>query len=225
MRIFFIMHLNHRNWRKVSNSIALMLSVAALSFAGGKGQGNFPKDFPLNTFAYSLTHSDSISQPASTTSNEATNVRMRTAIIYSCIMPGSGQSMLGHTAKGVSFSLLAFGSALTTLISHNNYVARGERLDALEFQYANATNWTTANAIYNSMKDAHKLLNSDRKRRNLFVIITGIIWSANIVDIVYFTDDQGGNIFSRQHESEAPLMAGVERPHQTLVQLSIPLGD
>ncbi len=149
--------------------------------------------------------------------------RQTTALIYSCILPGSGQTMLGHTYKGVGFTLLAFGSALTAGISHNNFIARNERLDALEFQYANATTWENADLIYSSMRGAHTQLKQDKNRRDLFLIISAVVWVSNIFDIIYFTEDEGQSLFSSVEADHVLVIQAVDSPHKPLLSLSLPL--
>lgn len=154
---------------------------------------------------------------------EPNSSRRTTALIYSCVMPGSGQTMLGHTYKGLGFTLSAFGSVLTALISHNNFVARNERLDALEYQYANATNWVSAEVIYGAMRTAHGEMVSDRDRRNLFIGIAAVIWTANIVDLVYNTEDEGETLFSLAPVTSSSAAAGVVAQHNPFVSVSLRL--
>ncbi len=149
--------------------------------------------------------------------------RRTTALLYSCIMPGSGQTMLGNTYKGVGFTLVAFGSALTAGISHNNFIARNERLDALEFQYANATTWESADLLYSGMQSAHAQLKKDKNRRDLFLMISAVVWVVNIVDVLYFTEDQGQTLFSNADERTPFPVGAVDSPHNPLVSLSLPL--
>lgn len=149
--------------------------------------------------------------------------RRTTATIYSCILPGSGQTMLGHTYKGVGFTLLAFGSALTAGISHNNFVARNERLDALEFNYTNATTWENANLIYSNMQGTHSQMKRDKNRRDLFLVVSVVVWVANIMDVIYFTEDQGQSLFSSTEREQQLPLGVIDSPHNPLLSLSLPL--
>ncbi len=203
--------------------IVLLISTWQLSVAGDQ-----PKNINLMFLGFMY---DSTSLPTGASPvNEAGRIRetelasrRTTATIYSCILPGSGQTMFGHTYKGVGFTLLAFGSALTAGISHNNFVARNERLDALEFNYANASTWENANLIYNSMQGAHSQLKRDKNRRDLFLVVSAVIWVSNIIDIMYLTEDQGQSLFSSA-KSEPPLQFGaIDSPHKPLLSLSLPL--
>lgn len=189
--------------------------------------GERPKNISL---IFSDFINDSVALPTGPSPvNEAERVReaeltsrRTTATIYSCILPGSGQTMLGHTYKGVGFTMLAFGSALTAGISHNNFVARNERLDALEFNYANATTWENADAIYIEMRRTHSQLQRDKNRRDIFLVVSAVVWISNIIDIMYFTEDQGQSLFSSA-KSEQPLQIGtIDSPHKPLLSLSLP---
>ena len=156
-------------------------------------------------------------------SSEESQSRKTTALIYSCVLPGSGQTMLGHTYKGVSFTVVAFGSILTAAISHNNYIARNERLDALEYQYSIATNWISANQLYTDMIGVQKKLVQDRDRRNIFLLVSAGVWTANIVDLLYNTEDMGQTLFSDDHSMPMHGIAAVDSPHRPLMSFSIPL--
>ncbi|MBI2427661.1 MAG: hypothetical protein HYV29_02495 [Ignavibacteriales bacterium] len=120
--------------------------------------------------------------------------------------------------------MTSFGSLLTAIISHNNFIARGERLDALEFQYKNATTWEIAELNYDEMKYTHNQLRRDRQRRDLFFIVTAALWTLNIVDVLYNTDDRGESLFSLHSGNEhARTHLSFDSPHKPLLSLSLPL--
>ncbi len=122
--------------------------------------------------------------------------RKLTALTYSTFIPGAGQFYLGHKLKGVIFTLAAFGSLTTTIVSHNNLVGANERLENLEIQYKSTLNWEKAEQIWQEMLQVKSDADRDYKRRNLFLKITVGVWIANIVDVLFFTSDKGaGDIF------------------------------
>jgi hypothetical protein len=150
--------------------------------------------------------------------------RKGTATIYSLVIPGSGQTMLGSPYKGFSFTFIAFGSALTTLISHNNFVASNERLDALEFQYKNSTTWQVSNSLYSSMNEVYTKLNNYKRMRNTFAVISAVVWTLNIADVVFNTEDEGETVFSSVTiENSSVLLAGGVVDHQQRLLFSVPL--
>ncbi|MCK9410626.1 MAG: DUF5683 domain-containing protein [Bacteroidetes bacterium] len=150
--------------------------------------------------------------------------RKGTAALYSFFIPGSGQTMLGSPYKGFTFTFLAFGSALTSLISHNNFVASNERLDALEFQYKNSTTWQVSNSLYSSMNSVYSKLNNYKRTRNTFAVISAVVWTLNIADVVLNTNDEGETVFSSVTiDQSSVLMAGGAIDHQQRILLSVPL--
>lgn len=149
------------------------------------------------------------------------------ALVLSVVVPGAGQTMLGDTYKGLGFTLAYFGSALTALISHNNFIARGERLDALEYQYSSSTNWTSSDVIYGQMKESYQQWKDDRRRRNIFIAVSAAIWIANIADLLYNTEDSGEKVFSHSvlkngGYPQSPWPRGFAEAQ--LLSISIPLG-
>lgn len=197
-------------------AVILMVSVSPL-MAGEPGLHVTPLYAALQS-ADSLPAVDRLQSR-----NDESMSRRTTALLYSCVLPGSGQTMLGHTYKGVGFTVVAFGSILTAAISHNNYIARNERLDALEYQYSIATNWITANQLYTDMIGVQKKLVQDRERRNIFLIVSAVVWSANIVDLLYNTEDMGETLFSDDFGMSMREIAAVDSPHKPLMSFSIPL--
>ncbi len=117
--------------------------------------------------------------------------RKLTALVYSTFIPGAGQFYLGHKFKGAIFTLSAFGSLVTTIVSHNNLVGGNERLENLEIQYQSTMNWEKAEQIWQEMLQVKSDIDKDYKRRNLFLGVTIGIWIANIIDVLFFTSDKG----------------------------------
>lgn len=150
--------------------------------------------------------------------------RKQTALLYSIVVPGSGQTMLGSPYKGFGFTILGFGSALTTLISHNNFVASNERLDALEFQYRNSTTWESSDAIFRSLNETYTKMNNYKKMRNTFAVISVVVWTLNIADVIFFTEDEGESVFSKIRVEEIPItIADNVIDHQLRLKVVFPL--
>lgn len=200
------------------NIILCTVGFAAIVFAG---EASKPVSVVFRTYT-----TDTTQQQISSTSNGISGMSSRrtTALLYSALVPGSGQTFLGDSYKGVGFTLTAFGSLLTSIISHNNFIARNERLDALEFEYANASSWVNAEYTYDNMRSAHQQLQRDKNRRDLFIIITAVIWTLNIADVLYNTEDNGESLFSVNSGQNILLeVAAHDSPHNALITLSLPL--
>lgn len=138
--------------------------------------------------------------------------RKITAVILSALIPGSGQTYLGHTEKGAALTIGTFGSALIAGLSENNVVGRNERLDELKAQYLIAPNYVTADQVWNQMVETKSILDREARRRDLFLKIAIGLWVANLVDIILFTDDRG----------EKPFGARTAEPRATVALVSDP---
>ncbi|MBM4160776.1 MAG: hypothetical protein FJ217_06735 [Ignavibacteria bacterium] len=117
------------------------------------------------------------------------------SVVLSTLIPGSGQTYLGHTEKGAGFTLATLASGLITILSENNIIGRNERLDELKAQYDISTNYIGADTIWAKMVSTKSILDKDVRRRDLFLKLTVAFWVANLVDIVFFTDDKGERTF------------------------------
>jgi hypothetical protein len=102
---------------------------------------------------------------------------------------------LGYTEKGAAFTVATFGSALIAGLSENNVVGRNERLDELKAQYTIAPNYVTADQIWNKMVETKSILDREAQRRDLFLKIAVALWVANMIDVVFLTDDRGEKPF------------------------------
>ena len=115
--------------------------------------------------------------------------------VLSALIPGSGQTYLGHTEKGAAFTLGTIACALVTGLSENNIVGRNERINELKAQYQIATNYVGADTIWTKMLSTKSLLDDNVKRRDLFLKMTVALWVANMVDIIFFSGDKGEKPF------------------------------
>lgn len=115
--------------------------------------------------------------------------------VLSVLIPGSGQTYLGHTEKGAAFTLGTIACALMAGLSENNVIGRNERITELRAQYQIATNYIGADSIWSKMVNTKELLDQNVKRRDLFLKLTVVFWVANVVDIVFFSGDKGEKPF------------------------------
>ena len=129
--------------------------------------------------------------PSTTTWTE----RKIVGTILSVLIPGSGQTYLGHSEKGAAFTLATLACGLVTGLSENNVIGRNERIVELKAQYQIATDYIGADSLWGKMVDTKALLDNNVRRRDLFLKLTAVLWIANIVDIVLFSDDKGEKPF------------------------------
>ncbi len=228
--------------RRLIIVIVFSLSVVAFPAEAGKGGSlhQSVQGIPIETYATSSASQrffletkefksadTALVVPVAAKNDHEMTSRRANALLMSAVVPGAGQTMLGDPYKGVGFTLAYFGAALTALISQNNFVARGERLDALEFQYATSTSWVSSNFIYGQMKESYDLWKQDRNRRNAFLVVSAVIWIANIADLLYNTEDRGEKIFSQNAANGTPPSFSAVPPvpqGATLFTISLPIG-
>lgn len=129
------------------------------------------------------------------------------AVVLSTIIPGSGQSYLGHSTKGTVMTLGFFGSGLITLLAENNAIGRNERLTELNALYSQTTNWTEANTYWVQMVETREILSNDVKRRDIFLKVTAVFWLASVVDAVFFSEDLGEQAFGSAFMAPGASMA------------------
>jgi hypothetical protein len=115
--------------------------------------------------------------------------------ILSVLIPGSGQTYLGHAEKGAAFTLATLACGLVTGLSENNVIGRNERILELKAQYQIATDYIGADSLWRKMVDTKSLLDNNVRRRDLFLKLTVVFWIANVVDVVLFSDDKGEKPF------------------------------
>lgn len=136
---------------------------------------------------------DSIAQE---TSNQNPWTERKTiGVILSTVIPGSGQTYLGYTEKGAAFTISTIASALIAGLSENNVIGRNERLDELKIQYGLSSSYVGADTIWSKMVNTKSILDKDVRRRDLFLKITAVLWVANLVDVIFFTNDTGEKTF------------------------------
>lgn len=117
------------------------------------------------------------------------------AVVLSTVIPGSGQTYLGHSTKGTVITLGFFGSGLISALAANNTIGRNERLTELKALYSQTTTWVEAHAYWNQMLETKAILDKDVKRRDLFLEVAAVIWLASVVDAVFFSEDLGEQAF------------------------------
>jgi hypothetical protein len=132
--------------------------------------------------------------------------------VLSVLIPGSGQTYLGHSEKGAAFTLGTIACALMAGLSENNIIGRNERITELKAQYQIATNYIGADTLWSKMVSTKDLLDQNVKRRDLFLKLTVAFWVANVVDIVFFSDDKGEKPFGLRETGRGTSLAIVPDP-------------
>lgn len=119
------------------------------------------------------------------------------ASILSTIVPGSGQTYLGHELKGMAISLGFYGTFLAAIIAHNNSQGREDRIKVLTQEYNTKGNYADAEIVWQSIIAEKADRDNDYKRRSLFSWLSVGIWAYSLFDVIFLTDDLGETQFSQ----------------------------
>lgn len=145
------------------------------------------------------------------------STRKARAVLLSTIIPGSGQSYLGHSTKGTVLTLGFFGSGLITVLAENNTIGRNERLTELAALYEQSVNWVEADALWNQMLETKDIQQKDVKRRDLFLKVTAAFWVASVVDALFFSEDLGEQAFGSAFKAPGATMGLSVDPDRGMV--------
>lgn len=127
--------------------------------------------------------------------------RRTKALIYSSLVPGSGQTFLGEELKGMALSIAFYGSALYAIIAHNNALGREDRIRVLTQEYKSKGNYNEAETVWQSILSEKSLRDDDYKRRSIFSWLALGIWAYNVFDVLFLTDDEGEKEFSMNNSA------------------------
>jgi TM2 domain-containing membrane protein YozV len=129
-------------------------------------------------------------QPSQST-GDFSSKRMRTALIMSVIVPGAGQTYLGHPTKGALLSFFALGSVVGAYVFQNDITSNNQRMVDVEGKYLAAGNYLDADTQYKLLMTLRDQSVRYRTKRNIFFGIAAAVWALNIADIIFYTPDKG----------------------------------
>lgn len=129
-------------------------------------------------------------QPSQST-GDFSSKRMRTALIMSVIVPGAGQTYLGHPTKGALLSFFALGSVVGAYVFQNDITSNNERMVDVEGKYLTATNYIDSDAQYRLLLTLRNQSVRYRTKRNIFLGVAAAVWALNVADIIFYTPDKG----------------------------------
>jgi TM2 domain-containing membrane protein YozV len=138
--------------------------------------------------------------------------RRITGTVLSALIPGSGQTYLGYTTKGAAFTVGTLTCALVVGLSESNIIGRNERLDELKAQYLIATDYIGADTVWTKMVSTKSLLDQSVRRRDLFLKVGIALWVANMVDVIFFSEDKGEKPFGLLNTGRRTTFALVPDP-------------
>ena len=179
--------------KTIMSSLLLIFILFGQSFA----EDNNRREVSLETKTICHLHQDLKLQDEPGFFDVEFTPRKIKASILSTIVPGSGQTYLGHELKGMAISLGFYGTFLAAIIAHNNSQGREDRIKVLTQEYNTKGNYADAEIVWQSIIAEKADRDNDYKRRSLFSWLSVGIWAYSLFDVIFLTDDLGETQFSQ----------------------------
>jgi hypothetical protein len=176
-------------------SVLLIFILFGQPLAGDKNKGEISSEIKT---IYHLYEDLKILDEPGFFDVEFTSRKIKASIL-STIVPGSGQTYLGHELKGMVISLGFYGTFLAAVIAHNNSQGREDRIKVLTQEYNTKSNYADAETVWQSILAEKANRDNDYQRRSLFSWLSIGIWAYNLFDVIFLTDDFGETEFSQNN--------------------------
>jgi TolB-like protein len=112
------------------------------------------------------------------------------AFFRSVAFPGWGQSYQDKSTTPVLYPILFLGSAAGAFITVNNYNTSVDDYAKSRSQYLESTLRSDIDKYKKQMDDDYKTIESAEKVRNIFFIVTGVVYAWNLLDAVLLSPRQ-----------------------------------
>jgi TM2 domain-containing membrane protein YozV len=110
----------------------------------------------------------------------------QSALLYSALLPGSGQFYSGRTTQAIIVGAATLGAAVTTVLFYNNYLDKKDTYSANKNAYDTNTDLGKMQSLYNTMQDSYGEMDSADSRVKFMFFLTAVIWIYNVVDAYMF---------------------------------------
>lgn len=114
------------------------------------------------------------------------------ALLYSTLLPGSGQVYSGRTTQGIILGTAALGAAVTTLIFYGDYLDKKDTYSANKNAYDTNTDLGDMESLYATMQNSYSEMEDSNSRAKIMFGVTAAVWIYNMVDAVLFFPDLNG---------------------------------
>jgi hypothetical protein len=111
------------------------------------------------------------------------------ALLYSTLLPGSGQIYSGRSTMGIIVGSAAIGSAIATLLFNSNYDDKKDIYMAHKTAYDTNTDLGKMASLYKTSQDSYTEMEDAQSISNIVFGITAVIWLYNMADALFFFPD------------------------------------
>lgn len=117
---------------------------------------------------------------------------MTRALIFSALIPGSGQFYLDQNSKGLLLGAAALGSAGLAFYYFNEFNSKSDQYDIDKLNYENNIDMTSMTSLYDKMEQSYREMEDAASMSNLLIGAAVTIWAINIMDIALFAPRKQG---------------------------------
>jgi hypothetical protein len=113
-------------------------------------------------------------------------------VLYSAVLPGSGQIYAGNTVRGVLLGIGALGGLGATLYLNQQYSENNDQYYQDKEAYENNTDRDKMEQLYNAITTSYDQMESSYNSMRIAAGVTVVVWLYNIIDAYLFFPDQSG---------------------------------
>jgi hypothetical protein len=114
------------------------------------------------------------------------------AMLYSTLLPGSGQIYSGRSTQGIILGAASLGCAAVALVFTNDYNTKNDTYMETKTIYDNNTDLGKMDELYQATEESYTEMEDAHKQAQLMWGITIAVWLYNIADALFFFPDISG---------------------------------
>lgn len=130
------------------------------------------------------------------------------AALRSVFIPGWGQAYANQKTKGVTFMILAAGSAAAYLLADKKFDDKRDEYDDYMDRYNSADTYAEKANLYPLLQNARQEAYDAENVRRITIGTTVAIWSLSVLDALLFFPEQKGSLLVDQIAFEPNLLNG-----------------
>jgi len=124
------------------------------------------------------------------------------ALLYSAVLPGSGQYYSGSKTKGIVIGALVLGSSAAGIVSYLDYLDNRDLYVQDKADYENNTDLAQMQSLRSKMSKSYKSAEDAQKTSQILLGVTAALWIYNIIDSYLFFPDQSGIKISENNNKD-----------------------
>jgi len=128
------------------------------------------------------------------------------SLLYSTLLPGSGQIYSGRTTPGIILGSAALVTLTATLIFNSDYLNKKDTYSADKNAYDINTDLGKMESLYAAMQDSYNSMDDAHSRANFMFGVTAAVWIYNMLDVyLFFPEISGTTLTANAHNGQTKL--------------------